>query len=248
MGTLEGAAVVVTGASSGMGAGIAKAAAQAGAKLLLCGRDPVRLANAASEVGSHGQQVFTVVADLGADDGAQVVRKAILEHFEQIRGLVHSAGVFRPHAFAETPLEAFAEQWLINVRAPFALTQALLPLFAPQSSIVFITSIAGQVGFPGASSYCATKGAAELLSKALAVELAPQKIRVNSVAPGNVRTPMNAHLFESAEYTTEMLAATPAGRIGQVDDIAGVVVFLLSQEARYMYGSTVVVDGGWLAK
>src|SRR5690348_1440868 len=128
MTTLDGTNIVVTGASSGMGAGIAKAAARAGANLLLCGRDAGRLATVASEAASKGQQVFTVAADLSADDGPNLVRKAILEHFDQIHGLVHSAGVFRPSAFADTSLEIFDEQWLINVRAPFALTQALLTI------------------------------------------------------------------------------------------------------------------------
>jgi NAD(P)-dependent dehydrogenase (short-subunit alcohol dehydrogenase family) len=100
----------------------------------------------------------------------------------------------------------------------------------------------------GAAAYCATKGAVEQLTKSLAVELAPRGIRVNAIAPGNIHSPMNEQYFQSAEYERSMIERTPAGRVGVVEDIAPVAVFLASDAARYIHGASLLVDGGWAAQ
>ena len=170
-----------------------------------------------------------------------------LATFGRLDVLVHAAGVFLPKPFEDDPIEDFDLQWQTNVRAPFVLTQAALPHLRSGGSVIFVSSISGLVGFPNSVAYCSTKGAVELMSKALTVELAGEGIRFNCIAPGNIRTPMNEHLLVDPEYERAMLAVTPAGPIGEVGDVTGVAVFLASDASGYMNGSTVVVDGGWTA-
>jgi NAD(P)-dependent dehydrogenase (short-subunit alcohol dehydrogenase family) len=236
--------LVVTGASSGIGAAIAQAMSDAGARVVVTGRDEDRLRSCAASLGEH----HVVVADL-LDDGAP--RKIVCETvdaFGALNVLVHSAGIFWPKPFAEAPLEEFDQQFRVNVRAPFALTQAALPHLQPDGAVVFVSSIAGHVGFPNSTAYCGTKGAVELMTKSLALELAPLGVRVNAIAPGNVHTPMNDRFFESEKYERAMIERTPFGRVGLVEDIAPVAVFLASDAARYVHGESILVDGGWAAQ
>jgi NAD(P)-dependent dehydrogenase (short-subunit alcohol dehydrogenase family) len=244
---LDGKTAIVTGASSGIGKGIAEAIAEAGAKVLLTGRDVERLSETARGIEKAGGTCRSVSLDLVAADAARKLVDSSLEAFGSIDVIVHSAGIFWPKPFAETSLDDLDRQWEINVRAPFALSQAALPHLGAGSSIIFISSIAGYVGFPNSTAYCATKGAVELLVRALAVELAPRGIRVNAIAPGNIRTHMNAHLIANPEYEQAMLDATPSRRIGEVQEVAPLAVFLASDAASFMVGSSVLVDGGWAA-
>jgi NAD(P)-dependent dehydrogenase (short-subunit alcohol dehydrogenase family) len=241
---LGGRVAVVTGASSGIGAGIAEALSQAGARIVLTGRDETRLRRVAGRLGEH----HVVTADLTEDDAAGTIVVEAVRVFGALNVLVHSAGIFWPKPFAEAPLSDFDEQFRINVRAPYALTQAALPHLQPDGSVIFISSIAGRVGFPSSTAYCGTKGAVELMTKSLAMELAPAGVRVNAIAPGNIHTPMNARLFESEDYNRSMIERTPFGRVGVVEDIAPVAVFLASGAARYIHGESILVDGGWAAQ
>jgi len=241
---LGGKVAIVTGASSGIGAAIAQALSDAGARIVLTGRNADRLARCAQSLGEH----HVVAADLTSDGAETRIVSAAIEAFGRLDVLVHSAGVFWPKPFAQAPLEDFDTQFRVNVRAPYALTQAALPHLREDAVVIFISSIAGRVGFPSSTAYCGTKGAIELMTKSLAMELAPIGIRVNAIAPGNIRTPMNDRLFESKEYERTMIDRTPAGRVGVVDDIAPVAVFLASDAARYIHGESILVDGGWAAQ
>jgi NAD(P)-dependent dehydrogenase (short-subunit alcohol dehydrogenase family) len=241
---LDGRVVVVTGASSGIGVAVAEAMSQAGARVVLTGRERDRLQEVANRPGEH----HVVVADLADDDAPARIVAETVAAFGALNVIVHSAGIFWPKPFAEAPLEDFDAQFRINVRAPYALTQAALPYLRPDGSVIFISSIAGRVGFPSSTAYCGTKGAVELMTKSLAMELAPIGIRVNAIAPGNIHTPMNARFFESEDYNRSMIDRTPFGRVGVVEDIAPVAVFLASDAARYIHGESILVDGGWAAQ
>jgi NAD(P)-dependent dehydrogenase (short-subunit alcohol dehydrogenase family) len=248
-GSLLGKSVIVTGASSGIGAAIARAMAREGAYLTLVARDAGRLNETQRAVEEADGHVTSVAVDITADGAPQQIIEAALESFGAVDVLVHNAGIFEPVPFNEATLDSLDRQWAVNVRAPFAITQEALPHLRPGSSVIVITSLAGTVGFPHSTAYCATKGAAEMLVRSLAVELAPRGIRVNALAPGNVHTRMNAETYAAKpEYERSLIERTPAGRIGEADEIAPGVVFLASDAARFVYGATLAVDGGWVAQ
>ena len=244
---LEGKTAIVTGASSGIGTAIAEAMADAGAAVALVGRDRERLEAVAQAIGDRGGRTHIVARDVTADDAPKELVDATLEALGPVDSIVHSAGIFWPKPFLETPLSDLDHQWEVNVRAPFVLTQAALPHMKAGSTVIFISSIAGYIGFPNSSAYCATKGAVELLTRALAVELAPQGIRVNCIAPGNIATSMNEHLLADPDYYRAMIEATPSRSVGRAEEIAPMAVFLASDKASFMVGSSVLIDGGWCA-
>jgi NAD(P)-dependent dehydrogenase (short-subunit alcohol dehydrogenase family) len=244
-----GRTFLITGASSGMGAAAAVALGAAGANVVIHGRDPGRLAATAAAVESAGGTAFTVAVDLAVPaDADQVVTKAV-ERFGSLSGLVLNASLFDPKPLAETTLESLNAQWAINVAAHFLITKAAVEHLPAGSAIVFVSSTTAHAGFAGCSAYAATKGAVEALSRTLAVELAPAGIRVNTVAPGFVRTPMlQPHLDANEGYEQSLFDQTPSGRIGAPTEIAELLAFLLSDRAPYINGTILTADGGWTAR
>lgn len=244
-----GRSVIVTGASSGMGASVARELGRRGASVTLQGRDPERLAAVKADVEAGGGKALVAPQDLeDLATVASLVDRAIAE-FGSVDGLVLNASLFDPRPLADTDLESIQRQWNTNVVSHLLIVQAAAPQMQEQSSIVFVSSTTGLAGFPGCSAYSATKGATEALSRALAVEFAPQKIRVNSVAPGFVRTPMLTPILDAIPgYEDSLNEFTPVGRIGEPEEISAAVCFLLSPSSSYVNGSTLVVDGGWTAK
>lgn len=245
--SLDGKVAIVTGATSGIGQELALAMADAGARTVLVGRDAARLDAAVEQARTLGEATG-VSAELTAADAPAAVVQAAVDAYGRIDAIVHAAGVFTPAPFETYALDELDRQWAVNVRAPFALTQTAVPHLKGHGSVIFISSIAGLVGFVNSVAYCTTKGAVELMSKALAIEYGGAGIRFNCIAPGNVRTPMNAHLIAVPEYDTAMKAATPLGRHGEVEDLSAAAVFLASDAAAYVTGASLSIDGGWTAQ
>jgi NAD(P)-dependent dehydrogenase (short-subunit alcohol dehydrogenase family) len=249
MGRFDGQTVIVTGASSGMGAALAVGFAAEGAQVALVGRDAERLEATHRTIAEADGAAVVVAADVASDDAPAKILAATSEAFgSELDVLVNCAGVFLTGPIDDS-LEQFDRQWAVNVRAPFRLTVAALPqLRERRGNVLLFSSIAGKIGFPGASAYCATKGAIEQFTRALAVEEAPRGVRVNAVAPGNVETPMNAHLMADPAYLKAMLDATPLGRNGAPADVVPLALLLASRDAGWITGESVVVDGGWVAQ
>jgi 3-oxoacyl-[acyl-carrier protein] reductase len=185
-----------------------------------------------------------VSADLGAPDGAHKLAKQVRGIVgERLDILVANAGISRPATIEETTVADFDELFAVNVRAPFFVVQQLLPILAKGSSIVFVSSLAAHAAVGALSAYSATKGAIDTLVKHFAFALGPRGIRVNAVAPGIVATDMSefAKTAEGRDYAMGMQALK---RLAQPDDIGGVVAFLASEDARWITGDTLRVDGG----
>jgi NAD(P)-dependent dehydrogenase (short-subunit alcohol dehydrogenase family) len=245
MGRLEGRAVLVTGASSGIGRAIARRCASEGADVLATGRDEARLAELAQEHPS----IAVHAADLAAADAADACAAAAARRFGRLDGLVHAAGIVRR---GEDIRSTTDQQWSLmreaNLDATFRLARACLREMVPRGSgsVVLVGSQLAHVGAPGYASYCAAKGGVEALVRALAVDFGPSGIRVNSLTPGVVHTPMAYVDRPDFDGQIEAIAARlPLRRVGQADDMAGPAVFLLSDDSAWMTGQSLVVDGGY---
>ncbi|HZV74119.1 MAG TPA: SDR family oxidoreductase [Conexibacter sp.] len=237
--------VLVTGASSGIGAAVAVALAAESAVVVLAGRDRERLADVRTAVEAAGAQGIEVAVELVDDVQLAQLAQTAAGATGAIDVLVHSAGVYRPTPLAQLERAALEREWAINVLAPLRLTQAALPYLPSGASVVFISSVSGRVGFAGDAAYAATKGAIESMVRSLSVELAPQGVRVNGVAPGFTATPMNAAARTDERLVRTAEAATSSGRLGRPEDVAAAVVYLASEAAAQVRGVTLPVDGGF---
>lgn len=250
MPSLESKAVLVTGASSGMGEEIAKAMAAAGASVAAVARNEERLNGVLDEVASSGGNAVGVIRDLTEDGAPASVVEEATERLGRLDILANVAGIMELAPISDTPIESLDRQFETNVRAPFALTQSALPhLRETRGVIIFISSMAALAAFPESAAYTATKGAIDAMARQLAVELAPEGIRVNAIAPGEIDTPMNTEFYaEHPEFVEHMEEFTPAKRLGKATDVAPAAVFLASDMARFVYGVSLPVDGGIVAR
>src|SRR5467141_3526335 len=245
MKTLSGKTALVTGASRGIGRASALALAQAGAQVLVhYGSGAKEAAAVVAEISKAGGRAEAVGADLSAPDGAYKLAKQVRAVIgDRLDILVANAGVSKSATIEETTVEDFDRLFAVNVRAPFFLVQQLLPIMCKDSSIVLVSSLAAHAAVGTLSAYAATKGAIDTLVKHFASALGVRGIRVNAVAPGAVDTDMSN--FVKTEGGREVALGMQAlKRVAQPDDIAPVVAFLASDDARWITGDTVRVDGG----
>jgi 3-oxoacyl-[acyl-carrier protein] reductase len=242
---LSGKSALVTGASRGIGRACALALGRAGARVLVHYARAEEEANAVvAEIRLLGGSAEKLAADLALKDGshqlAQQVRGIVGERLDI---LVANAGISKSSSLEQTTVDEFDRLYAINVRGPYFLVQQLLPIMGKDSSIILISSLAAYAAVGDLSAYAATKGAVATLVKHFAAALGPKGIRVNAVAPGVVDTEMSS--FTKTEAGREAVLGMQAlKRIAKPDDVGGVVVFLASEEARWVTGDTIHVDGG----
>jgi 3-oxoacyl-[acyl-carrier protein] reductase len=242
---LNGKTALVTGASRGMGRASALALAAAGAQVLVhYGRGAKEADGVVTEIRKGGGRADAIAMDLAAADGAgKLARQARSIIGDRLDILVANAGISKAATIEETTVEDFDKLFAVDVRAPFFLVQQLLPIMSKGSSIVFLSSLAAHAVVGTAPAYAATKGAIDTLVKHFASMLGARGIRVNAVAPGVVETDMSN--FTKTDAGREFVLGMQAlKRIAQPDDIGGVVAFLASEDARWITGDTIHVDGG----
>jgi NAD(P)-dependent dehydrogenase (short-subunit alcohol dehydrogenase family) len=245
MNRLNGKRALITGGTSGIGLETARQFLEEGARVAITGTNPATLESAHKELGND---VLAIRADAGNVAGQQAVAEAIRQGFGGLDILFVNAGVadFRP--VEQWDEAGFDRSIAINLKGPFFLVQALLPILANPASIVLNTSINARIGMPNSSVYAATKAGLISLARTLSGELIQRGIRVNAVSPGPISTPIYGKLGLS-EADLKATTATiqnqiPAGRFGNPSEIAKAVVFLASDESAFTVGSELVIDGG----
>ena len=245
MTTLSGKTALVTGASRGLGRASALKLAQAGAQVLVHFSSGAEEAErVVAEIRKGGGRADSVGVDLAAADGPHKLAKRTREIIgDRLDILIANAGVSKAATIEDTTVEDFDSLFAVNVRAPFFLVQQLLPILHEGSSVVLLSSLGARAAVGTLSAYSATKGAVDTLVKHFAFALGARGIRVNAVAPGVVETDMSNFTKTEAgrDFTLGMQALK---RLAQPDDIGGVIAFLASDDARWITGDTVRVDGG----
>ena len=235
--SLKGKTALVTGASRGIGRAITLALLKAGAQVIACARPSPDLDALELEIGDQGQ---VWAGDATDDDFLDRLGK-----LKNLDILVNNIGINRPEPFVDVSDENLDAMLNLNVRATFRIAREGVKRMSRGGSVVNITSQMGHVGSPNRTVYCMTKHAIEGLTKAMAVELAPQGIRVNSVAPTFIETPLTKPMLADPEFNAFVKRMIPMGVIGQPEDVASAVVYLCSDGAKMVTGHSLVVDGGW---
>jgi NAD(P)-dependent dehydrogenase (short-subunit alcohol dehydrogenase family) len=244
---LDGKRALVTGGGRGIGLTAASALAQAGAHVTLAARTKSEIEEAAEAIRARGDKAEALVLDV---TDIEAMRKAIAAA-APFNILVNNAGTNRPKYLPDVTVEDYDVIMGLNVRAAFfcaqAVAQKLIEAKQP-GSIINISSQMGHVGAARRTVYCASTHAMEGFTKAMAIELAPHNIRVNSLGPTFLETPMTKPFFENKAFRDEVLSKIKLGRLGQLEELTGAIVFLASDASSLMTGSALVLDGGWTAE
>jgi NAD(P)-dependent dehydrogenase (short-subunit alcohol dehydrogenase family) len=244
---LDGRRALVTGGGRGIGLAAASALAAAGAHVTLAARTAAEIEAAAAAIRARGEAAEALVLDV-TDLDAAAGAIAAAAPFEV---LVNNAGTNRPATLMDVKVEDFDAIFALNVRAAFFMAQAVARRLIEAKragSIINISSQMGHVGAARRTVYCASKHAMEGFTKAMAIELAPHNIRVNSLGPTFLETPMTRPFFQNEAFRAEVLGKIKLGRLGQLHEVTGAIVFLASDASSLMTGSALVVDGGWTAE
>ncbi len=243
---LDGKVAVVTGASLGIGAGIAERLAAEGAAVVVnYGRNKDTADALVSRIQSAGGKALAVQADVRNREQVRQLLAAAVTTFGQLDILVNNAGVYELLPLAAVDENHYDRQFDLNVKALLFATQEAVKVFGENGgSIVNVSSLVGSSPVPNGSVYSATKAAVDAITRSLAVELGSRKIRVNAVAPGLIQTEGQEKMEGSAEFRQYVLSQTPLGRLGTPADIAGAVAYLASPDASWTTGQVLVIAGG----
>ena len=245
---LQGKVAIVTGSGSGIGQGIAKRLGSEGAKVIInyrgseAGADETRRA-----IEAAGSQGVVVQADVTKMDDLRKLVDTAWTRFGSADILVNNAGLEIRSDFWDTKEEDYDRQMAVNLRGPYFLAQAFVRRLRDAKKpgrIINISSVHEDMAFPGFTPYCCSKGGMRMMMRNLAVELGPLGITINNIAPGAIVTPINKTLLADKAKLDSLLSQIPLGRLGQVDDVAGLTAFLASDDASYVTGATYLIDGG----
>jgi NAD(P)-dependent dehydrogenase (short-subunit alcohol dehydrogenase family) len=240
---LDGRRAIVTGAGRGIGLAAAAALGEAGAAVTLIARTASEVEEAASRIGNGATAAILDVTDIAAVKAFFAARSAF--HI-----LVNNAGTNRPMPMWDVSEQDFDAVYSLNVKSAFFVAQACVQKMRAENvrgSLIHIGSQMGHVGGPNRSLYCGSKWALEGMNKAFALDLAAHGIRSNTIAPTFIETPLTKPYFEDPAFKSQVLSKIKLGRIGQVEDLMGAILFLASDASALMTGTSVVIDGGWTA-
>jgi len=243
---LDGRLALVTGSSSGIGLALARGLGQAGAALVLNGRDAAKLALAATALRAQGLTVHERAFDVTDAAAVEAAIAGIEADVGAIDVLVNNAGVQRRGAFHEFAADDWQTIMRTNVDSLFFVGQAVARRMVPRGRgrIINIASVQAELGRPGIAPYAASKGAVKMLTKGMAIDLGPHGINVNGLGPGYFKTELTQKLVDDPAFTAWLVNRTPSRRWGEVDELAPAVVFLASDASRFVNGHILYVDGG----
>jgi 3-oxoacyl-[acyl-carrier protein] reductase len=247
MNKLQGKVAVVTGASKGIGAGIARALGAAGASVVVnYASDKAGADKAVADIKAKGGQAIAVKGDVSKSADVKRLFEETGKAYGKLDVLVNNAGVFKFAPLEQSDEAEYQRQFGINVWGTIQTTREALPLFGPEGgSVINISSIVSRMGIPGSAIYAGTKGALDTITQVLASELGPRKIRVNSINPGMVESEgTHAAGIIGGDFQKNIEASAPLGRIGQPEDVAKVAVFLASDDSGWLTGERISASGG----
>ena len=247
---LKDKVAIVTGGASGIGEGCVRRFAAEGAKLVFADLSPTQGEKLVADLAASGKEPVFVCADVSKAETVASLIEAALSRFGRLDCVVCAAGMSPNHNFLELSEAEFDAVIKVNLNGPLLLGQAAARhwvTLGQKGAIVNITSVSAKVASAGTAAYCASKGGLESLTRAMAMALAPYGIRVNAIAPGATRTGMSAAVWDNEEALAPILARTPLGRFAEPDEQASVAAFLVSDDASYITGESIHVDGGRLA-
>ena len=254
---LQGQVAIVTGASSGIGAGVAKALAAEGATVVInYSSSPEKAENVLTEIRAKGGEGFSIKADVSNEKEVTDMFQQTIKRYGTVDILVNNAGLQKDAKFHEMTLAEWNYVIGINLTGQFLCSREAIKEFlkrgvVPDRSksagkIICMSSVHEVIPWAGHANYSASKGGVMMLMKTMAQEYAPQRIRVNSIGPGAIRTPINHAAWQTPEAYNQLLKLIPSKRIGEADDIGGAAVWLSSDDSEYVNGITLFVDGGML--
>lgn len=243
---LDGRLALVTGSSAGIGMAIARGLGQAGARLVLNGRDAGKLAAAAATLRAEGLEVHERAFDVTRHDDAAAAVESIESEVGPLEILVNNAGMQRRAPIQDFAAADWSELMRTNLDSVFHVGQAVARKMIPRGRgrIINICSVMSELGRPGIAPYTASKGGVKMLTKGMAIDLGPLGITVNGIGPGYFRTELNAALVADEKFSGWLVGRTPSRRWGEVEELAGAAVFLASDAARFVNGHILYVDGG----
>jgi NAD(P)-dependent dehydrogenase (short-subunit alcohol dehydrogenase family) len=247
---LDGKIAVITGASRGLGKAMALALGEAGASLAMVSRDAVALEQAVAEVRARGAEAEGFPADVSQEDEVSALRERVIARFGKVHILINNAGINIRKPVTEFTLEEWRRVLDTNLTGAFLMVRAFLPHMRGHGygRIINVTSTLSHVGLPLRTAYASSKAGLLGFTRALALELAPEGITVVGISPGPFATEINRPLLEDPAVSREFIARVPLGRWGRVEEVGRLAVYLCSEEAAYITGSDILIDGGWCAQ
>ncbi|PKM83949.1 MAG: short-chain dehydrogenase [Firmicutes bacterium HGW-Firmicutes-13] len=251
LGRLYNKVAIITGGSSGIGESSARLFAEEGAKVVIVDINKEKGEIVAKEIKDRGKEALFIKADISKEDEVKFMVEETVNSFKKIDILFNNAGIAKLSPVHELDEKEWDRVININLKGAYLCSKHVIPYMKKQKegSIINTASIAGVVGFPGAAAYCASKGGLRLLTRNMALDYAPDSIRVNDICPAVIETPMTLDKEALGEEAMSRMAGLhPLGRIGKPEEVAVLAVFLASSESSFITGSSFMVDGGYTAK